>query len=145
MRADDMIKFTLCAEWNFSLSPPGIFPGSAFSFIYNNPFDYRITLSNKDMTKNAACIATYTVSPLYDPRFPGPITDSVWVPRNSSATLGPPLTYIGGTIEQYPIWHSYKPAELTTDIVEKLFRRAPNGGGGYWEIEGRITDNPALL
>jgi hypothetical protein len=43
-----------------------------------------------------------------------------------------------GVSREYPV----KPPEMTAELIDKLAQRSLNGGGGYWEIEGRITDTP---
>ena len=143
-KKDEYIKISLFAEWNFSFDfrNPGLFPGSSHTFTFwCAEKDCYFTLSNKDMTRAGACIVTYNNSyyPSTDPYWNsfGP-TVSTYVRRNSSATLSLPMVEWNGGSREYPV----KPPEMTAELIDKLSKRSLNGGGGYWEIEGRLSDTP---
>jgi len=143
-KKDEYVKISLFAEWNlsFDIHNLGLFPGSSHTFTFwCAEKDCYFTLSNKDMTRAGACIVTYNNSyyPSTDPYWNsfGP-TVSTYVRRNSSATLSLPMVEWNGGSREYPV----KPPEMTAELIDKLSKRALNGGGGYWEIEGRITDTP---
>ena len=126
VKAGQTITVTLFAEWNFSqnFQNPGIFPGSNCKFTYTYPANGTIVLSNKDMAKNAVCIATMG-------------TTSVSVPRNGNMTAAAP-TIVGSVAME---WQNAPTAEYTA-LLSVLAQRSLSGGGGYWEVYGRLSNTP---